>query len=548
MSLTLAFAAALLLLGVLIRQWLPLFRVLYIPASVIAGFIGLGILAPLATDWGSTAQPGLSQWAKQAIETLAVWPGELIAVVFAAMMLQPPDSGSGDREEIKASNVARQGLMAWIIVLGQTAVGALATWLLIKPWVDVPNSFGMLIETGFAGGHATASAMGEVFNNSIINFPVGKDLGLLMATLGLVYGIVSGIVFINIGVRLGWAPGNDGAHENSDEAESADETQNADKTQSNKQKTAKPKSTGFAVWASDTIDPMLLQMVWIALAVGLGALMQLGVQTAAQRIDDARQTTAQAETAVESESVAPVEPATDSDKQADSTEQDSATPVVAPSDEESSNRSAAVKPDKSELTKRLKIANVLDFPLFIYAMFGGFCIRKLFRAIGWENRIDPVSINHLGSAAMEVLVVAAIASLKLSAVVAWVGPLLVLFLCGSVWCGFCLLVLSRWILPKSHWFQLGLINYGMSTGTTATGLVLLRVVDPDLRTSAAGEYALAAPISAPFIGGGILTFAFPLLFLESFPLALTALALAGVITVLILIGMRANKRQQANAS
>ncbi|QDT58302.1 Sodium/glutamate symporter [Stieleria bergensis] len=525
MSLTLAFAAALLLLGVLMRQWLPLFRVLYIPASVIAGFIGLGILAPLSSDWGSTAHPGLSQWAEQAIETLATWPGELIAIVFAAMMLQPPDSGSGDREEIKASNVARQGLMAWIIVLGQTAVGALATWLLIKPWVDVPNSFGMLIETGFAGGHATASAMGEVFNNSIINFPIGKDLGLLMATLGLVYGIISGIVFINIGVRLGWAPGNDGAHESSGDSTS------------NEKQAAKPKSTGFAVWASDTIDPMLLQLVWIALAVGLGALMQLGVQTAATRIDQARATTAQTETTANGKTITPIESSLDDGAAIESTDAES-----------TGDNAVAAKPDKSELSKRLKIANVLDFPLFIYAMLGGFCLRKLFRGMGWEHRIDPVSINHIGSAAMEVLVVAAIASLKLSAVVAWVGPLLVLFLCGSVWCCFCLLVLSRWILPKSHWFQLGLINYGMSTGTTATGLVLLRVVDPDLRTSAAGEYALAAPISAPFIGGGILTFALPLLFLESFPLALTALVLAGVITVLILIGIRANKRQQPNGS
>ena len=62
--------------------------------------------------------------------------------------------------------------------------------------------------------------------------------------------------------------------------------------------------------------------------------------------------------------------------------------------------------------------------------------------------------------------------------------------------------------------ELGLINYGMSTGTTATGLLLLRMVDKDLESGAAEDYALAAPLSAPFIGGGLLTLMMPLLHLH----------------------------------
>jgi ESS family glutamate:Na+ symporter len=66
-------------------------------------------------------------------------------------------------------------------------------------------------------------------------------------------------------------------------------------------------------------------------------------------------------------------------------------------------------------------------------------------------------------------------------------------------------------LPHDYWFELGILNYGMSTATTAQGLMLLRIVDKDLESGAAEDYALAAPLSAPFIGGGIVTLSLPAL-------------------------------------
>ena len=55
------------------------------------------------------------------------------------------------------------------------------------------------------------------------------------------------------------------------------------------------------------------------------------------------------------------------------------------------------------------------------------------------------------------------------------------------------MILARRMLPSEHWFELGLINYGMSTGTTATGFVLLRLVDPELESGAAEDYCIGGP-------------------------------------------------------
>ena len=73
----------------------------------------------------------------------------------------------------------------------------------------------------------------------------------------------------------------------------------------------------------------------------------------------------------------------------------------------------------------------------------------------------------------------------------------------------CLLVLAPRLLPRAYWFELGLLNYGFSTANTPQGFMLLRIVDPELKSGAAEDYAVAAPLSAPFIGGGVVTFVLP---------------------------------------
>lgn len=472
MTLALIFVAALLLVGVVLRQNVALFRLLYIPASVVAGLVGLVIIQVtkhFAVSQGTESTFSLPEIATGLSGELSSWPGWLIAVVFAGMLLEKRKSVSGKN----LKRVGQQGLMVWIIVLGQTAIGLLATWMIVQQMYDVPNSFGMLIETGFAGGHGTAAAMGQVFKHDSIGFPAGLDLGLMMATCGLVSGIVTGILWINVGVRLGWVP-----------RPSRGDTETAANEVS--------EPIGFAKIDKETIDPLLLQVIWLAMALGLGMLMQSLVLSGAGVLDGMF------------------------------------------------NREVA-EGAEGQLAKRLTISNVADFPLFIYTLFGGLLVSKILYWFGQSERVDGASINRLTSTAMDVLVVAAVASLNIQAVTAMAVPFLILFLVGSVWSAICLLVISRLILPREHWFQLGLINYGMSTGTTATGFVLLRMVDPDLETSAAEDYALAAPISAPFVGGGMITIALPLLLLEWVHIGIPAAVISLVVLAMIVAGIRWNK-------
>ena len=75
------FVAILLLIGVGLRMRFSVFRWLYIPASVLAGAMGLLICQ---TNLSASVTSHTTSWT----ETLREWPGFLIAVIFAGMLLE----------------------------------------------------------------------------------------------------------------------------------------------------------------------------------------------------------------------------------------------------------------------------------------------------------------------------------------------------------------------------------------------------------------------------------------------------------------------------
>jgi glutamate:Na+ symporter, ESS family len=55
------------------------------------------------------------------------------------------------------------------------------------------------------------------------------------------------------------------------------------------------------------------------------------------------------------------------------------------------------------------------------------------------------------------------------------------------------------------WFERGIGDLGQSMGVTATGLILMRVADPDNRTPALEAFGYKQLGFEPFLGGGLIT-------------------------------------------
>jgi len=64
--------------------------------------------------------------------------------------------------------------------------------------------------------------------------------------------------------------------------------------------------------------------------------------------------------------------------------------------------------------------------------------------------------------------------------------------------------LARRVLPNC-WFERAIAEMGQSMGVTATGLLLLRAVDPESKTEAASAFGYKQLLHEPFMGGGLWT-------------------------------------------
>jgi ESS family glutamate:Na+ symporter len=94
--------------------------------------------------------------------------------------------------------------------------------------------------------------------------------------------------------------------------------------------------------------------------------------------------------------------------------------------------------------------------------------------------------------------------INLSLITAKIVPLLLVVLAGILWNIFCVMFLAKRLLPDA-WFERAIAEMGQSMGVTATGLLLLRVVDPEQETPAYSAFGYKQLLHEPIMGGGIWT-------------------------------------------
>lgn len=145
-----------------------------------------------------------------------------------------------------------------------------------------------------------------------------------------------------------------------------------------------------------------------------------------------------------------------------------------------------------------------SFPLFPLCMLGGLAIQWCEDNYDRHKLIDLGLMRRIQNTSLDFLVVAAIATIRLDVVLTGLVPLLILIAAGIAWNVFCVCILARRIF-KDAWFERSIAEMGQSMGVTATGLLLLRVVDPDYKTPAADAFACKQLLHEPFMGGGLWT-------------------------------------------
>ena len=176
---------ALLLIGKLLRVKIKLIQKLFIPPSLLAGLLGLAF-GPNGLGWLPLSN------------NVSTYSAILIAVVFAALPFSSP--------RFKMKQVAGRVGPMWVYsqfgMLFQWAVMGLFGLLVLRLiWPELHPAFGVMLPTGFYGGHGTAAAIGSAFDG--LGWDEAASLGMTTATLGVIVAILGGLLFIKMATRRG---------------------------------------------------------------------------------------------------------------------------------------------------------------------------------------------------------------------------------------------------------------------------------------------------------------------------------------------------------
>ena len=139
---------------------------------------------------------------------------------------------------------------------------------------------------------------------------------------------------------------------------------------------------------------------------------------------------------------------------------------------------------------------MLELPVFSCAFVFGILLKQLLDVTRASRYVCPQTTKRIGSLATDLLVAFGVASIKLSVIVKYAVPLLVLLVVGTAVVLFITFYFGR-RLSQNNWFERTIFAWGWWTGTMAMGIALLRIVDPKSTSKAMDDYALAYLPIAP---------------------------------------------------
>ncbi|MDU5100038.1 MULTISPECIES: sodium/glutamate symporter [Peptoniphilus] len=382
-----ALMSILLFIAQLMRAKLKIVQKFLLPSSLLAGFMGLFFgkqflnIIPFSDSVGS-------------------YPYMLVVFLFASLFIGNEGGGSFKQTMDDVGDTFFVNSSVYFLQYGAALV--IGGLILKVFYPNVSEAFSVLMPGGFIGGHGAAAAFGGAFEE-LIGWDEALPIAQTFATIGLVFGVLGGIVLINIATRKKWTRF----------IKTMQELPVGMRTGMNP-------SEEQDVLGIETVNNMSLDtLTWHFMLVLIATCG--GYFT--------------------------------------------------------TNYLQGLFPK-------------LSIPMFSVSMLYGVLVQFILKKINFSKYVDRRIISHVGSFATDYLVSFGIATIKISVVIKYAMPILILTLIGAVFCVSYLLLVSRKLYQK-YWFEKGIFIFGWSTGVVAIGVTLLRIVDPKYQSKTLEDYGMA---------------------------------------------------------
>ena len=133
--------------------------------------------------------------------------------------------------------------------------------------------------------------------------------------------------------------------------------------------------------------------------------------------------------------------------------------------------------------------------IWAYAMIIMFIVWKLFNKFKIDFLIDSNTKSRISGSLTEFAVTAAIASLPIKAVFSYLVPILFIVIVDFIVTTLFLFYMCKFFI-KDYWFEHMIATFGMATGVFLTGILLLRICDPDFKSPVLTNYSLSYTITS----------------------------------------------------
>ncbi|MDX9929444.1 MAG: sodium/glutamate symporter [Bacteroidales bacterium] len=245
----------LLLVGKLIRVKIKVVQKLFIPPSLIAGILGLAF-GPNGFD----ILPFSGQ--------LGTYSAILIALVFGSLPLSSPKFSFRE----VGGRVGSIWAYAQLGMLIQWSVlGFFGLFVIKLIWPHINSAFGIMVPTGFYGGHGTAAAIGSAFES--LGWDEARSLGMTTATVGVIIGIVGGLFLVKrAAIRK-------------DTAFIQDFSELPDELRTGLVPREKRESAGMSTTSSISIESLAFHLAMVFLIALLGYMLSQWVKTFAPKLE-----------------------------------------------------------------------------------------------------------------------------------------------------------------------------------------------------------------------------------------------------------------------
>ena len=191
--------AVMLLIGVILKGHLKFLRNMLVPASVIAGVIGL-VIANTIGFWAGESGGDIFRIESSTFSAIVTQLFTLSFISIGLVGIQKSGGGSTPKSIFRGT----MGMgIVWVILYTLTAALGAVILLGIGGVFDIGAVYGLLVPFAFCQGPGQAATFGAIFES--YGIPDAVNVGITFAAIGFVIAFSVGVPLAKAGIRRGYA-------------------------------------------------------------------------------------------------------------------------------------------------------------------------------------------------------------------------------------------------------------------------------------------------------------------------------------------------------